>query len=194
MVRKQRTWFRGAKYHITSRGVRKSLLFYDNEDRYEYLLMLNKTKHKYPFILHTYCLMDNHIHLQMETLETPPGLIMKHLHSKYAKYFNQKHEFTGHLFEKRYGSELIDSSDYELDVSRYIHLNPLKAKMVENLADYQWSSIHNYLTDATNSPHVYTNQILSYFPPPKLENYLRFLHSPQVELSESKSIDIKDFL
>lgn len=194
MVRKQRTWFPGAKYHITSRGVRKSLLFYDDEDRFEYLHMLNKTKHQYPFILHTFCLMDNHIHLQMETIETPPGLIMKHLHSKYAKYFNQKHEFTGHLFEKRYGSELIDARDYELEVSRYIHLNPLKAKMVKNIEDYQWSSIHSYLTESTNSSLVCTNQILSYFPPPQLETYLRFLHSPQAELSKSNSIDMKDFL
>ncbi|MEQ6388011.1 transposase [Bacillaceae bacterium S4-13-58] len=105
MARKKRIWYPNAKYHITSRGIRRTTLFYDDEDRLEYLRLLEETKLLFPFILHTYCLMANHIHLQMETLNFPTGHIMKHLHTKYAKHFNQKYHFSGHVFESRYGSK-----------------------------------------------------------------------------------------
>ncbi|MEH6905682.1 transposase [Neobacillus drentensis] len=98
MVRSVRTWFQGAKYHVTSRGIRKSSLFFDEEDFEKYLTLLKETKERYPFILHTYCLMSNHTHLQIETKDTPLSLIMKHLNTKFAKYFNRKYNFSGHVF------------------------------------------------------------------------------------------------
>ncbi|MEQ6389297.1 transposase [Bacillaceae bacterium S4-13-58] len=76
-----------------------------------------ETKLLFPFILPTYCLMTNHIHLQMETLNLPTGHIMKHLHTKYAKHFNQKYHFSGHVFESRYGAELLSTVEYELEVN-----------------------------------------------------------------------------
>lgn len=180
MVRKRHKWFPGAKYHITSRGVRKSLLFYDQTDFQSYLNLLKETKTHFPFILHTYCLMSNHIHLQLETIRTPTGIIMKHLHNKYAKYFNKRHDYTGHVFESRYGAQWLDSPEYELDVSKYIHLNPLKATMVERLEDYPWSSYHSYILNDENSL-VTTEQILSYFNEPQTLNYEKFIKSPFTE-------------
>jgi putative transposase len=173
-------WVPGTKYHITSRGVRKMALFHDDKDYYQYLSFLQETKQKYPFILHTYCLMTNHIHLQLETIDNPPGIIMKHLHTKYAKYFNRRHDFKGHLFESRYGRQVINRPDYELDVSKYIHVNPLKANMVQNLDDYHWSSYRSYILNERN-PLITTKQVLSYFNEPKSLNYERFLKATYLD-------------
>lgn len=176
MPRKKRIWFPGARYHITSRGIRRKPLFYDDDDRLEYLRLLEETKLIHPFILHTYCLMTNHIHLHIETIEQPTGTIMKYLHSQYATYFNHKYHYSGHVFESRYGSELLDSVEYELEVNKYIHLNPLRANMVEDLHDYPWSSflVYRYLKE---SSLVTTERIFTFFPESKVESYLRFLHA-----------------
>ncbi|MDV2687007.1 transposase, partial [Alkalihalophilus lindianensis] len=92
--------------------------------------LLAETMNSYPFRLHAFCLMTNHTHLQIETMETPLSTIMKYLNMKYAKYVNKKYDFSGHVFEKRYGAELLDFPEYEIDVSKYIHLNPVAAGMV----------------------------------------------------------------
>lgn len=180
IVRRRHNWFPGAKYHITSRGIRRTSLFYDEEDFQKYLNLLEDTKNRYPFILHTYCLMTNHIHLQLETVTTPPGIIMRYLHTKYAKYFNKRYDYQGHVFENRYGAQWIDSADYELDVSKYIHLNPLKASMVQNLEDYPWSSYRHYVL-GEKSTLISTNQILSYFHEPQTKNYETYMKSPYYE-------------
>lgn len=175
LTRKNRVWFPGAKYHITSRGMRKSPLFYDEYDHHKYLDLLTETIELYPFHLQAYCLMTNHIHLQIESIETTPSKILKHLHTKYAKYFNKRYDFSGHVFESRYGSELITSMDYELEVNRYIHLNPVKANLVKNPEDYRWSSYHTYFSQNEN-PLLSTHQILSYFPAPPIKHYLEYIN------------------
>jgi putative transposase len=174
LPRKRRSWFPGAKYHITVRGIRRTNLFHDKEDRDFYLSLLEEAKGRYPFILHTFCLMTNHIHLQLQSKDISISKIMNFINTKYAKYFNQKHHHSGHVFEKRFGSELVDCSEYELDLSKYIHLNPLKANMVAQLEDYPWSSYPVY-AGLINSSLVDTKQILSYFPEPQVEQYEAYL-------------------
>jgi putative transposase len=181
LSRKRRVWFQGAKYHITSRGNRKSTLFYDDEDRRKYLSLLEETKNRYPFHLHTYCLMTNHTHLQLETTDTSTTIIMSYLNTKYAKYFNKKYDYTGHVFEKRYGAELLDSLDYEFDVSKYIHLNPLKAGLVDELQDYPWSSYPVYVNGEA-STLIYTKHLLSYFPDPASKHYEDYVKAPIMDL------------
>lgn len=174
MNRRYRNWRPGAKYHITGRGVRKSTLFYDIKDYDKYLNLLEEAKERFPFILHTYCLMTNHVHLQLETIKNPPGDIIKHLHMKYAKYLNKRYDFHGHVFESRFNGSRIETPDYELDISKYIHLNPLKAGMVKKLEDYPWSSYRTYVKNEEN-PLVTTSHILSYFIEPQRQNYESFL-------------------
>jgi putative transposase len=99
---------------------------------------------------------------------------MQFINTKYAKYFNKKYHHSGHVFEKRYGAELVDNSEYELELSKYIHLNPLKASMVNRLEDYPWSSYPVY-AGLVQSSLVETKQILSYFPEPQKELYLAYL-------------------
>lgn len=180
LVRKNRIWFPGAKYHITSRGLRKSPLFHDDYDRYKYLDLLKEAIEQYPFHLQAYCLMTNHIHLQIESIETTPSQILKLLHTKYAKYFNKRYDFSGHVFESRYGSELITAIDYELEVNRYIHLNPVKANLVKNPEDYPWSSYRTYFLQKENSL-LSTHQILSYFPDPPTKHYLEYINKVRPE-------------
>lgn len=160
-------------YHITNRGVRKMIIFYDENDYLKYLELLEETRERYPFVLHSYCLMTNHIHLQLQTLNHPISKIMKYINTTYAKYFNNRHNLVGHIFQSRYGSELIDSIQYELDVSKYIHLNPVEAHMVKKAEDYRWSSYRAYIYHEYN-PHVSTEKILSYFPKPSSYHYQQF--------------------
>lgn len=174
MSRKPRIWFPGANYHITSRGNRHTDIFIDDFDRKRYLQLLEETRLLFPFHLHAYCLMTNHIHLQLETINHHPKEIMKMLNSRYAIYFNKRHQLDGHVFQGRYGAELIDSAKYFLEVSRYIHMNPMEAKMVISPELYPWSSYPAYFSNVFN-PHITTSKVLSYFPEPQKENYRLFV-------------------
>lgn len=174
MARKERLWFEGAKYHVTSRGIRRGALFYEDQDYEKYLSIVEETMSRHPFILQTYCLMTNHTHLQLQTLETPLSIIMKQLNTKYAKYFNRKYDYSGHVFEKRYGAELLNSPEYEIDVSKYIHLNPLEARMVSAPEDYRWSSCGAYVY-GKNLPLIDSRLLLDYFPKPPLRHYQQYL-------------------
>jgi REP element-mobilizing transposase RayT len=88
LSRSRRIWFPGAKYHITSRGNRRSAIFYDDYDHHAYLELLEEARFYWPFFLHSYCLMTNHVHLQLETIQHHPKEIMKFLNSRYAMDFN----------------------------------------------------------------------------------------------------------
>ncbi|MFB3163829.1 transposase [Neobacillus sp. 179-J 1A1 HS] len=178
MARKHRVWFPGAMYHITSRGNRRSAIFYDDFDREVYLQFLEEARHYFPFHLHSYCLMTNHIHLQIETIQHHPKDMMKMLNSRYAMYFNKRYHLVGHVFQGRYGSKLINSSDYLLEVSRYIHLNPVEAKMVKSPKDFLWSSYTAYISESAD-PLITTTKILSYFSEPQKENYLKFVEGSE---------------
>lgn len=102
MTRKHRIWFPGAVYHITARGNRRSSLFNQRDDYLTYLGILEDVRSMYPFQLHAYCLMTNHIHLQIQTTNFHIKLIMKEMHSRYAIYFNKKYHYDGHVFQGRY--------------------------------------------------------------------------------------------
>ncbi|MBS4178157.1 transposase [Lederbergia citrea] len=174
MSRKPRVWFPSAVYHITKRGNRRSALFYDKQDRLTYLSMFEEARTFFPCILHSYCLMTNHIHLQLETIEHHPQHIMKMLNSRYAVYFNRRHSYEGHLFQGRYRAELILSTDYFLKVSKYIHLNPVEANIVKSPEIYDWSSYNAYISSQDN-PHISTSRTLSYFPKPATEKYRAYV-------------------
>ncbi len=162
MSNKKRIWYPGATYHITSRGNRKSQLFREKEDYRTYLGIIRGTKHKYNFKVYSYCLMTNHTHLQLQTEETEIWKIMRRINLHYAKYFNNKYDLVGHLFEGRYRSSIIENDYYQLLTSRYIHLNPLKADLVDDPQKYQWSS-YGYYLGMRGSNIVNESKILSYF-------------------------------
>ena len=145
MPRKNRVWYPGAVYHIMCRGNHRQEIYRDEEDRLFFHTTLKEVKENTPYILHSYCLMTNHFHLQIETGDINISQVMKRINMLYAIYFNKKYNFVGHLFQGRYRSELIETMPYHLGISRYIHLNPVRANIVERPALYQWSSYKTYM-------------------------------------------------
>ncbi|MBD1383026.1 transposase [Metabacillus arenae] len=175
MARKLRVWYPGAMYHITARGNRRNVLYYDDQDYLKYLSLLAVTRSNLPFLLHSYCLMPNHLHLQLETIDFPIQSIMHDIHSKYARYFNRRYDLVGHVFQGRYGAKLIDDRDYFMKVSRYIHLNPLEASIVDKLEEYKWSSYRSYMKLDPDNQYVNPEKTLSLFYNPQEENFKKFV-------------------
>lgn len=162
MARKPRIWFPGAVYHIICRGNHQNQIYRCRDDRIEYLRILKEVQKESPYYLHAYCLMSNHVHLHIETIDTSIGEVMKQINMNYAIYFNHKYNFVGHLFQGRYRAEVIESDIYNLEVSRYIHLNPVRAEIVDLPIDYEWSSYREYMGIRTDDL-VTTSTVLSYF-------------------------------
>ncbi|MBV4423265.1 transposase [Clostridium tyrobutyricum] len=162
MVRKIREWYPGAKYHIICRGNHRDDLFRDEQDYKVYLNILKETKKKLIYEIYCYCLMTNHIHMVIATEEIRIGNIMKRINMCYSIYFNKKYNLTGHLFQDRYKSQLIKEDKHMLEVSRYIHLNPVKANMVKNPEDYEWSS-YNMIIGMHREKFISSQRILDYF-------------------------------
>ena len=144
MTRKRRVWYPGAIYHVMSRGNRKKNIFEDVEDYVRFLDMVQDAQEMYGFTVHAICLMTNHFHIEIETSEVALSRIMQRIKSLYAEDFNYRHHYSGHLFEGRYNACLILNDGYFLEVSRYIHLNPVKAGMVREPAAYEYSSYGAY--------------------------------------------------
>ena len=144
MTRKRRVWYPGAIYHVMSRGNRKKNIFEDVEDYVRFLDIVQDAQEMYGFTVHAICLMTNHFHIEIETSEVALSRIMQRIKSLYAEDFNYRHHYSGHLFEGRYNACLILNDRYFLEVSRYIHLNPVKAGMVREPAAYEYSSYGAY--------------------------------------------------
>lgn len=173
-MRMPRDWRPGATYHVTARGNRKQDLFHDAEDRKKYLLYLQETKDKYPFTLHAYCLMSNHIHLLIETHDVPLEQIFRILHTRYAIFFNKKYDYVGHVFQGRYGSTKIDTPAYFMKASRYIHQNPVKAKLTVVPEYYPWSSYPAFVHSLAD-PLLSKERTLSYFPDSQVQLYKEYV-------------------
>lgn len=144
MARKKRIWYPGATYHVMNRGNRRTPIFADHADYLAFLKYIQVVQEKIPFKLHSICLMTNHYHMAIETIADDLGKIMQSISSIYAGYYNHRHNLTGHLFQGRYTACLITDERYFLEVSRYIHLNPVKANMVRSPEDYLYSSYRLY--------------------------------------------------
>ncbi len=135
-------------YHITSRGDDRKSIFISGYDYQQFLKYVSQAKKKYHFYLYAYVLMSNHYHLLIETTQPNLSRIMHDINSAYTIYYNKKRNRCGHLFQGRYKSILVDKDNYLLELTRYIHLNPVRAKMVSRPEEYTWSSYQGYLKRA----------------------------------------------
>lgn len=183
MARKPRVWFPGAIYHVYARGNRRDPIFFEEKDYIIYMKILEDVRETFPFIIHSYCLMTNHLHLQIETIDHPIQDIIKPIHTRYAIYLNKSLETVGHVFQGRYSSKLIIPINYFLEVSRYIHRNPLEADMVKNPEDYRWSSYNSYIYLSKN-PHIDRTKTFSYFSEPAHLNYRKFVEEERRQEGE----------
>lgn len=177
MARKPRIWYPGATYHITARGNRRDPIFHDHQDYQRYINLIKLCMEEIPFSIHAYCLMPNHIHLLLETEDKPPGTIIKFIHTRYAIYFNKRYELTGHVFQGRFHANLVKTDDYFLIASKYIHLNPVEAKIVYKPEHYFWSSFSNYLGIIEKDPILKTKRTLSLFPEPHRLAYQTYVET-----------------
>ncbi|ADE13452.1 protein of unknown function DUF1568 [Nitrosococcus halophilus Nc 4] len=140
MVRPLRIEFSGALYHVTSRGDRKEDIYQDDADRKIYLGVLGEVCKRFNWVLHAYCLMDNHYHLLVETPDGNLAKGMRHLNGVYTQRFNARHKRVGHVFQGRYKAILVQKEAYLLELARYIVLNPVRARKVRSAKDWPWSS------------------------------------------------------
>ena len=132
--------YAGALYHVTSRGDRREDIYLDDEDRRVWLEIMGLVCQRFNWRCHAWCLMDNHYHLVIETIEGNLARGMRQLNGVYTQKSNRRHHLSGHLFQGRYKAILIDRDSYLLEVCRYVVLNPVRALMVQRAEDWQWSS------------------------------------------------------
>jgi REP element-mobilizing transposase RayT len=149
MARKLRIEFEGALYHVITRGNKKQRIFLDKEDKERFLKKLLEYKNRYNFVLYAYALMDNHVHLLIETQKIGLSKIMQGLLQSHTQWHNRKYTTVGHLFQGRYRAILCDKDDYLLLLVRYIHLNPFRAG-IKGLKKYPWTSHGLYLKGEKN--------------------------------------------
>jgi REP element-mobilizing transposase RayT len=161
MARPPRIEYPGALYHIIVRGNRKQDIFHDEQDRLLYLDCLAHYKNERDFRLFAYVLMTNHVHLLIETGKTPISRIMQLLNFTYARHFNKKYGTVGHLFQGRYRGFICDKDEYLLALIRYLHLNPVRARIASSPDEYKWSSHNDYLSGKAKV--VDTEQVLRMF-------------------------------
>lgn len=163
MARPLRITFPGAFYHITSRGNEKKAVFKSRRDREKFLEYLGSSFKRYNAIIHAYCLLDNHYHLLLETPSGNLSRIMAHINGAYTTYFNTKRDRAGHLFQGRYRGILVEADEYAKELSRYIHLNPVRAGIVEIPQEHEWSSYPYYIGKKKAPEWLTMDFILGYF-------------------------------
>ena len=146
MARRARFDIPGGVYHVIARGNEKKAIYHDDTDRHAYLERLIECRRRFEFRLYAFCLMGNHLHLAIERGSMTLARIMLTLHSAYAQGFNRRHERTGHLFQGRYKAFLVEKDAYLLTLVRYIHLNPVRARLEPRPEAYRWSSDRYYRT------------------------------------------------
>jgi len=163
MSRPLRILYNNAWYHVMNRGASRTTTFYNNDDYQTFINIFQQLHRRYRFEIHAYCLMPNHYHILVRTPLPNLSDGMRHLNSQYTKLHNLKHRKDGALFRGRYKAILVDAENYLLRVSRYIHLNPIKAGLISHPNKYRWSSYQFYTRKIRLPNWLYTNEILSRF-------------------------------
>jgi len=156
MARPLRIQYEDALYHVTCRGNERKAIFRDDHDKNLFLELLNDGLKTYNIILYCYVLMDNHFHLLLETPLANLSEFMRWFNITYTSHYNRRHKRTGHLYQGRYKSILVEKKSYLHILSRYIHLNPVRTKQAgklplsekkKYLKNYTWSSLWGYIDD-----------------------------------------------
>ena len=154
MARPLRIDYPNAFYHVTCRGNERKDIYWDDHDRSIFLEKLQASLGIYTVKLHCYVLMDNHFHLIVETPKANLSEFMRHFNVCYTVFYNRRHRRVGHLFQGRFKAILVEADRYLLELSRYVHLNPVRTRARQRrayeeqliwLQNYPWSSLDGYL-------------------------------------------------
>ena len=176
MARPLRVEYPGAFYHVINRGNAGEKIFKSQSDKKKFLEYLQKAVDRFSIIIHTYCLMSNHYHVLIETPQANLGVAIQWLNVSYATYFNRKRQRSGHLFQGRFKALLIEADEYLKELSRYIHLNPVRANIVAKPQDYAWSSYPAFLKKNEGPEWLETGRILGYFGKRKKEAIKKYIN------------------
>jgi REP-associated tyrosine transposase len=163
MARTVRIQFPGAIYHVRTIGNSKQAVFLCDGDRWAFLRMLGSVVERYQWLCHGYCLMNNHYHLMIETPRGNLSSGMKVLNGAYTQATNRRHGRTGHIFEGRFRSKVLEKEGHLVELCRYIALNPVKAGVVDDPAEWRWSSFRAMSGSQQAPPFLTTELVLSYF-------------------------------
>jgi putative transposase len=185
MARKARIHMSGAIYHVILRGNARQDIFSDDKDRYRFFDILQKSCERFHHRIHAFCLMTNHLHLEIQVGEIPLSRIMQNVALRYTQWFNWRHKKSGHLFQGRYKAVMVDADAYLLELAAYIHLNPVRARITDRPENYRWSSHRAYLGNESFS-WLETNCILSQFSKHISKARLKFAEFVGERLSEGR--------
>lgn len=163
MARPLRIEFPGAFYHITSRGDRREVIFEDDGDHNVFLELMQEVCERFHWRCHSYCLMSNHYHFIVETLNATLSKGMRHLNGVYTQRFNRRHNRVGHVFQGRFHAVLVQKEVYLKELSRYVVLNPVRAGMVKRVDQWPWGSYRAMIGKVFTPPWLDTQWTLSQF-------------------------------
>jgi putative transposase len=183
VARPLRIEFEGALYHLTGRGNARQEVFADQADCAKFVQLLVESLERYDVALHGYVLMGNHYHLMAETRRANLSRWMHWLTTAYTVYFNRRHRRVGHLFQSRYKSIVVEAEGYCLSLSRYLHLNPVRGKVIgrgdplerrKRLRASRWSSYRGYSGLARPEPWMSQERVLGEMGGPHKGRQLRY--------------------
>lgn len=188
MPRQARLDIPGALHHVMVRGINRAVIFQDDQDRAKFLERFGQTVTEGKCSVYAWVLMDNHVHILFKSGKDGISAVMRKLLTWYALYFNRRHHRTGHLFENRYKSILCDEDNYLLALIRYIHLNPIRAKIVqtmEQLDRYPWSG-HQVVIGKTTISWMDVNSVLAEFGGTKKKSRAEYRRFVQEGINQGK--------
>src|SRR6185369_1640463 len=187
MPRKPRIEVGGGLYHVITRGNNRRKIFRSHDDYLRFTSILEHQKAKLAFYLYAYCLMPNHVHLLIEMQDGPVSRIMQRVLTSYSQYHNRKYKKIGHVFQGRYKSILCQTDRYLGELVRYIHLNPVRARMVKRPEHYEYSGHRAYL-GFDKTALVDAEPVLRHFAASRkraVEAYIQFVEANLGEQSQA---------
>ena len=164
MPRPLRIDYEDAYYHVMNRGRSRQKIFHDKRYFEAFLNTLKEAHQRFGLQVLCYCLMSNHYHLLVKTPEGNLGRAMRHINGVYTQRYNRLKKTDGSLFRGRYKAIVVEEDSYQLQLSRYIHRNPIEAGMVKQLEDYHWSSYPFYVSNKLLPKWLYPQEIFNQLP------------------------------
>lgn len=191
MSRLPRTFSNSKIYHIISKGIDDSDIFYTDQDRFVFLEKIKLAKEEFPFSLYAYCLMSNHVHMVMGVQDEFLSKAIQSLNIRYANYFNTIYQRKGHFFQNRFKSKNVENQKYFLDVCRYVHRNPEKAGIAKT-NHYRWSSYSEYL----GKEKLIEKRVLLHYLDNNINNFIKYTNKAETitELMNSADFELENKL
>lgn len=170
MARRRRYWNPYGYFHVTMRGNNRQAIFRTEEDKLNLMRAFEYAYEKYPFSMVAYCIMSNHYHLLIQS-EVELSSVMARINRRYSDYYAKNYDHVGRIYEKRYYSKLANGPRAILDISSYIHRNPIETsvRMVKSLEDYRHSSFPYYVDDNKTPPRFLCTDLVRTFLPKPFE-------------------------